>query len=232
MPTHGGTPWRASSPRWQPDRLPYCSSPGGRAMGVGGRGCRRAPKQGTPASCVVTMLRNSQQPPASLSPWRARPRNAGTRRGSGPTRSGRTATLPRQYHSLPWQSLLRSGLSSVWPCLHHRSRRRRAGTVGSRASHRRLRPGHSRRRRPPACDPQRHVKPVPKCDESTIGIRCRTYGPRHRPRRIGAPAVTGRRGRRSVPAAGRRGRSGGRTPRSCGPVPSAARRCCRRDWCL
>ena len=39
-------------------------------------------------------------------------------------------------------------------------------------------------------------------------------------------AVTGRRVRRSVPAAGRRGRSGGRTPRSCGQAPRAAR------WCL
>jgi hypothetical protein len=40
------------------------------------------------------------------------------------------------------------------------------------------------------------------------------------------PAVTGRRVRRSVPAAGRRGRSGGRTPRSCGQALRAAR------WCL
>ncbi len=39
-------------------------------------------------------------------------------------------------------------------------------------------------------------------------------------------AVTGRRVRRSVPAAGRRGRSGGRTPRSCGQALRAAR------WCL
>ncbi len=39
-------------------------------------------------------------------------------------------------------------------------------------------------------------------------------------------AVTGRRVRRSVPAAGRRGRSGGRTPRSCGQPLRAAR------WCL
>ena len=42
----------------------------------------------------------------------------------------------------------------------------------------------------------------------------------------GFSAVTGRRVRRSVPAAGRRGRSGGRTPRSCGQALRAAR------WCL
>lgn len=48
----------------------------------------------------------------------------------------------------------------------------------------------------------------------------------------GAPRVTGRRDRRFALGADRRGRSGVRTPRSCGPAPRAARQCCRPSWCI
>jgi hypothetical protein len=53
----------------------------------------------------------------------------------------------------------------------------------------------------------------------------RPFAAWQRSRRLSA--VTGRRVRRSVPAAGRRGRSGGRTPRSCGQALRAARWCPR-----
>src|SRR5580698_11478471 len=109
----------------------------------------RAGDERTARGCdVVTTQKNSPRQPALLSRWRARRRNACTRPGSWRTRSGRTATLPRQNRSLRQRSLLLSRPASARSWLHHGSNASMRGIAWLRLRRRR---GRLRRASGVAC---------------------------------------------------------------------------------